>query len=172
MVKSWLKIAATRDDRRGPPMNEIVLTPVATVRGGRVAPDDDRWGAVEAEIELDPRFPEAALLGLDGFSHLVVVFQFHQLDPAQVKTGARRPRGNPAWPETGVFAQRGSPRPNRLGVTTCEILGVHGRRVRVRGLDAIDATPVLDMKPAMRGFEPRGALRQPVWADEIMQDYW
>lgn len=153
-------------------MTDIVLTPVATVRGGRVAPDDDDWGSVEAEIELAPHLPEAALLGLDQFSHLVVVFQFHLLDPAQVKTGARRPRGDPAWPEVGVFAQRGSPRPNRLGVTACEIVGVAGRSVRVRGLDAIDGTPVLDMKPVMREFEPRGTLRQPDWVAQLMKDYW
>lgn len=153
-------------------MTAIVLEPVGHVRGGRLAPDDDAWGAVEAEIELAPHLPEIALAGLETFSHLVVVFQFHLLDPAQVKTGARRPRGNPAWPQVGVFAQRGSPRPNRLGVTACALLGVAGRRVRVRGLDAVDGTPVLDMKPAMREFEPRGALRQPDWVSELMKDYW
>lgn len=151
---------------------DVTLTPVAHVRGGRVEPDDDHWGEVTADLELASHLPDDAIAGLDQFSHLVAVFQFHRLDPAQVRTGARRPRGNPAWPEVGVFAQRGSPRPNRLGVTTCDILGVDGRRVRVRGLDAIDSAPVLDMKPAMKGFEPRGALRQPGWADDIMRDDW
>lgn len=153
-------------------MADIVLTPVATVRGGRAAPDDDHWGAVEAELELADHLPETALAGLDGFSHVVVVFHFHAVDPADVRIGARRPRGNSDWPEVGVLAQRGSPRPNRLGVTTCELLGVVGRRARVRGLDAIDGTPVLDIKPAMREFEPRGALRQPGWVSELMKDYW
>lgn len=150
----------------------ITLEPVAVVVGGRLAPDDDAWGAVEADIVLAPHLPDAALAGLDAFSHCLVVFQFHRLDPDKVATGARRPRGNPAWPEVGVFAQRGSPRPNRLGVTTCEIVAVDGRRLRVRGLDAIDGTPVLDVKPAMTGFEPRAPLREPAWAGEIMQDYW
>lgn len=153
-------------------MTEIALTPVATVRGGRLAPDDDHRGSVVAEIELADHPPDAALAGLDAFSHLVVAFQLHKLKPAQTRAGARRPRGNPVWPEVGVFARRGGPRPNRLGVTTCEILALEGRRGRVRGLDAIDGAPVLDMKPAMKGFEPRGALRQPAWADDIMRDYW
>jgi tRNA-Thr(GGU) m(6)t(6)A37 methyltransferase TsaA len=154
-------------------MNEtITLAPVAYVRGGRLKPDDDAWGAVESEIELAQGLPDAALTGLDQFSHLVVIFHFHALPPDKVVTGARRPRGEAAWPEVGVFAQRGSPRPNRLGVTTCEILGVEGRRARVRGLDAIDGTPVLDLKPVMRGFEPRGDIREPTWATEIMSNYW
>lgn len=151
---------------------DIVLQPVAFVRGGRVEPDDDGWGNVEAAIELAERLPEAALRGIETFSHLVVVFHFHKIDPDKVVVGARRPRGNPDWPEVGVFAQRGSPRPNRLGVTVCDIVRVDGRRVVVRGLDAIDGTPVLDIKPAMRGFEPRGDLREPEWASALMANYW
>ena len=143
------------------------------MRGGRSEPDDDDWGAVACKIALDPaRYGPEALVGLDDFSHAVVVFLFDRIDPAAVTTGARRPRGNPAWPEVGVFAQRGSPRPNRLGVTTVEVLGVAGLGLRVRGLDAIDGTPVLDIKPAMSGFEPRGPLREPDWARAIMQAYW
>jgi len=72
----------------------------------------------------------------------------------------------------GIFAQRGKNRPNRLGVSVCEITGVAGRNLHVRGLDAIDGTPVLDIKPVLSGFLPRGELREPAWAREIMKDYW
>ena len=150
----------------------IALEPIGHVRGGRVENEDDAWGSVEAAIELAGHLPDEALQGLDAFSHALVVFHFDRIDPATVSTGARRPRGNPAWPAVGILAQRGSPRPNRLGVTACEVLGVEGRRLRVRGLDALDGTPVLDIKPVMREFEPRGPLRQPAWADEIMAAYW
>ncbi len=150
----------------------ITLEPIGHVRGGRVENEDDAWGAVEAAIELAPHLPAEALQGLDAFSHALVVFHFDRIDPAKVASGARRPRGNPAWPEVGILAQRGSPRPNRLGATTVEVLGVEGRRLRVRGLDAIDGTPVLDIKPVMAGFEPRGAIREPDWAREIMAAYW
>ncbi len=142
------------------------------VRGGRVENEDDAWGSVEAAVELAPHLPDEALRGLNAFSHVLVVFHFHRIDPAKVSTGARRPRENPAWPEVGVFAQRGSPRPNRLGVTTCEMRDVEGRHLLVRGLDAIDGTPVLDLKPVMQGFEPRGVIREPAWAREIMAAYW
>ena len=153
-------------------MSDITLKPVATVRGGRTENEDDAWGDVEAEIVLADHLPDEALQGLDGFSHAVILFHFDRLDPARVNTSARHPRGNAAWPKVGIFAQRGSPRPNRLGVTTVEVLGVDGRVLRVRGLDALDGTPVLDIKPVMAGFEARGAIRQPAWAEEIMADYW
>ena len=71
-----------------------------------------------------------------------------------------------------IFAQRGKNRPNRIGVTVCEIVAVDGLSLEVRGLDAIDGTPVLDLKPVMAGFAPRGAHREPDWAREIMKDYW
>ncbi len=153
-------------------MPPITLEPIGRVVGGRAENVDDAWGAVEAAIELADGLPAEALRGLDAFSHALVVFHFDRIDPADVRTGARRPRGNPAWPQVGIFAQRGSPRPNRLGVTTVEVRGVEGRRLLVRGLDAIDATPVLDIKPVMAGFEPRGSIREPDWALEIMAAYW
>ena len=153
-------------------MQPITLEPIGHVVGGRAENVDDAWGAVEAGIELADRLPAEALQGLDAFSHALVVFHFDRIALEDVKTGARRPRGNPAWPQVGIFAQRGSPRPNRLGVTTVEVRGVEGRRLLVRGLDAIDATPVLDIKPVMAGFEPRGSIREPDWALEIMAAYW
>jgi tRNA-Thr(GGU) m(6)t(6)A37 methyltransferase TsaA len=150
----------------------FTLTAVAEVAGGRAAPDDDRWDSETAEIVLDARFGPEAFAGLDSFSHAEVVFLFDRIDEAAVNTGARRPRGNPDWPEVGIFAQRGSGRPNRIGVTVCRILALEGRRLRVQGLDAIAGTPVLDVKPVLSGFLPRGAVREPDWARAIMQDYW
>lgn len=70
------------------------------------------------------------------------------------------------------LAQRGKNRPNRLGLTTVRVLGVAGRSLRVAELDAIDGTPVLDIKPVMAEFLPRTAVRQPAWSRELMRDYW
>jgi tRNA (adenine37-N6)-methyltransferase len=83
-----------------------------------------------------------------------------------------RPRGNPDWPMVGIFAQRGRNRPNRIGVSVCRIVKVDGTRLEVEGLDAIDGTPVLDIKPVLKGFLPRGKVREPDWASSIMADYW
>jgi len=151
----------------------IEVEPIGWVHGGRVDAVDDDWGAVEATVSLDAdRYGPDALAGLDAFSHVDVVYCFHLLDPAEIVLGTRRPRGNPDWPEVGIFAQRGRVRPNRLAVSTAEILAVEGLDVRVRGLDAVDGTPVLDLKPHMSGFDPRTAVREPMWALEIMRDYW
>jgi tRNA (Thr-GGU) A37 N-methylase len=149
------------------------VTPVGWVRGGRDQPVDDDWGASRARIELDPaRFTADALAGLDAFSHVEVIFLFDRVGEAEIEYGARRPRGRADWPRVGIFAQRGKNRPNRLGLCTCRVVGVEGLALTVEGLDAIDGTPVLDLKPAMRGFLPRGALTEPAWAAEIMKNYW
>ncbi|MFT4030098.1 MAG: TrmO family methyltransferase [Protaetiibacter sp.] len=71
-----------------------------------------------------------------------------------------------------VISQRGKNRPNRIGTTICKVLGVDGTVLRVSGLDAIDGTPVLDLKPWMTEFGPRGAVRQPAWSTELMAEYW
>ena len=137
----------------------IELEPVGRVVGGRRAPEDDGWAAERAVIRLDARFAPEALAGLEAFSHLEVVFLFHLVDPARVATGARRPRGNPAWPEVGIFSQRAKDRPNRLGVSRCTLVRVDGLDVHVACLDAVDGTPVLDLKPHMSGFDARGEVR-------------
>lgn len=151
----------------------VSLVPIGTVCGGRTDPVDDLWGAVDAEIRLDrQRFGPDSLVGLDEFSHLDIVFFFHLRDESTLVTGARKPRGIADLPEVGIFAQRASGRPNRLGVSTCELLAVTGTSVSVRGLDAIDGTPVLDMKPHLAEMGPRGQVREPEWVKRLMQHYW
>jgi tRNA (Thr-GGU) A37 N-methylase len=135
----------------------IVLKPIGHVRGGRAEPIDDDWDSVDATIELDEtQFKPDATASLDAFSHIEVVFHFNRVPDALV----------------GIFAQRGKGRPNRIGVTVCRLLAADGLRLKVRGLDAIDGTPVLDIKPVMRGFLPRGDVREPDWAAELMAGYW
>jgi tRNA (Thr-GGU) A37 N-methylase len=146
---------------------------VGRVRGGRDAAEDDDWGASRARIELDPdRFTPEALAGLDEFSHAEIVFLFDRVGEDEVEFGARHPRGREDWPKVGIFAQRGRNRPSRIGVSVCRILGVDGTALEVEGLDAIDGTPVLDIKPVLTGFLPRGEVREPEWAGEIMENYW
>jgi tRNA-Thr(GGU) m(6)t(6)A37 methyltransferase TsaA len=153
--------------------DEYTVAAIGRVVSARVGREDDDWGSVESIIRLDDaRFTPDALAGLDEFSHVEVIFLFDRFDEEKVTTGARHPRGNEAWPRVGIFAQRASSRPNRLGVTTCELVAVDGLEVRVRGLDAIDATPVLDIKPYVREFEPRMAVHQPAWITELMSGYW
>jgi tRNA-Thr(GGU) m(6)t(6)A37 methyltransferase TsaA len=151
----------------------IAMTPIGFVRGGRDQAIDDDWGRSRARVELDPaQFTPEALAGLDAFSHAEVLFVFDRVGVDEIEYGARHPRGRKDWPKVGIFAQRGKNRPNRIGLCTCRVVGVHDLVLEVEGLDAIDGTPVLDIKPAMRGFLPREELREPAWAEEIMKDYW
>ncbi|MEQ4726168.1 SAM-dependent methyltransferase [Nonomuraea sp. B19D2] len=154
-------------------MQAITLEPIGSVVGGRIEAFDDDWNTEQAVIRLDgTRFGPDALAGLDAFSHLEVVFQFHLVDPSSVTTSARRPRGNPDWPKAGIFAQRGKNRPNLLGISRCRLLAVDGLDIHVRGLDAIDGSPVLDVKPYMDEFGPQGPTVQPEWATELMRAYY
>ncbi|HTP76978.1 MAG TPA: SAM-dependent methyltransferase [Rhizomicrobium sp.] len=151
----------------------ILLRAIGHVVGGRSEPIDDAWDSVEATIALDPdQFAAEATAGLAEFSHIEVVFHFDQVPDAEINSGARRPRGRADWPLVGIFAQRGKGRPNRIGVTVCRLLAADGLFLKVRGLDAIDGTPVIDIKPVMKGFLPRGEVREPAWAKELMDGYW
>lgn len=148
------------------------VKPIGVVRSPRADLTDDFWGKVDAEIALADHLPEEAFAGLSEFSHVEVIFLMDRIDPARVEMGARRPRGRLDWPMVGIFAQRGKARPNRIGLTRAAIRKVAGRVLSVRGLDAIDATPVLDIKPWMEEFAPIGETRQPRWATELMADYY
>jgi tRNA-Thr(GGU) m(6)t(6)A37 methyltransferase TsaA len=155
------------------PLEVVTLTPIGVVRSPRDEVRDDDWGDVVSTIELDAaRFGADALLGLDAFSHAEVLFFMNRVDEADIEWGARHPRGRTDWPRVGVFAQRAKWRPNRLGASLCRILRVEGLTVSVLGLDAIEGTPVLDVKPYMREFGPRGEVRQPPWATELMSQYY
>lgn len=154
-------------------MSPITLVPIGHVRGGRVEPFDDDWDAVTAAIDLDPAlFNPDALASLDAFSHIEVVFHFHAAPETATHNGPRHPRDRADWPLVGIFAQRGKDRPNHLGVTVCRLLKAEGLTLTVQGLDAIDGTPIVDIKPVMKEFLPRGQIVQPQWASELMAGYW
>ena len=155
-------------------MSPITLAPIGRVHSPRTEAKDDFWGNVTSLIELDgTRFTPDSLLGLTDFSHIVVLYNLHLIPDANIVTGACHPRGNPDWPRVGIFAQRKKDRPNRLGVSVCELLEVDGLKLKVKALDAIDGTPVLDIKPYVREFEPDPVrVRQPQWMTELMDDYF
>ena len=152
---------------------EILVTPIGFVRSAMETPLDDVWGGTVCRIELDKtRFTRESLAGLDEYSHVEIVFVFDRLAESELEYGARRPRGRADWPVTGIFAQRAKKRPNRIGVTVCRLRSIGDLWIEVESLDAIDGTPVLDIKPYIREFGPKGDVRQPAWASELMVHYW
>ena len=150
----------------------ISMSPIAVVKNIRKEVEDDNWGDVVSVIELDSAYSEEALFEIENFSHAEIYFYFHLVEEIKIETGARYPRNNKEWPKVGIFAQRGKNRPNRLGATTVKILKREGRQLFVQGLDAVDGTPVIDIKPVMKEFLPREAVTQPAWATELMRNYW
>jgi tRNA-Thr(GGU) m(6)t(6)A37 methyltransferase TsaA len=150
-----------------------LITPIGIVRSpiGEVA--DDVFGGVQCRVELDQsRFTPECLAGLDELAHVEIVFMLDRVKDSEIQFGARHPRGRTDWPKVGIFAQRAKHRPNRIAVTVCRLISVQGLAIVVEGLDAIDGTPVLDIKPYMREFGPREPVRQPAWATELMSGSW
>lgn len=151
----------------------FTVEPVAHVIGGRRQPTDDYWGGAKAIIRIDnEKFGLDAVKGLEDFSHLEIVFLFHLVDRTDLNAGARRPRDNPEWPKVGIFGHRNMRRLNWLGVSRCRLAQVDGLDLHVEELDAVDGTPVLDIKPWFAEMGPRGPLRQPTWPTEMLRLYF
>lgn len=149
----------------------LAVTPIGTVRSAATAAVDEDWGAIEARIVLEPAL-RPGLRGLEEFSHLVVVTFLHRASFDPARHLVRRPRGLASLPELGIFAQRAKDRPNPLGISCVPLLAVEEDGLRVRGLDAIDGTPVLDLKPYFPQFDAAGEVRLPAWVGELMRGYF
>jgi len=150
----------------------ITMQPIGYVKNQRTMVEDDNWGGVVSTIVLDNAFDPDCLQGIEAFSHAEIIFHFDQVDERKIIRGARHPRNNPDWPRVGIFAQRAKNRPNRLGSTIVRVLDCQGPALHVVGLDALDHTPVLDIKPVMQEFLPRDPVQQPAWSHELMRAYW
>jgi tRNA-Thr(GGU) m(6)t(6)A37 methyltransferase TsaA len=149
----------------------VNIDPIGEVQNEAAEAGDENWGAVVSRIRLRPEYARG-LLGLDGFSHAVIVFSMHNAEFEERKHLVRRPRDREDMPLLGIFAQRARHRPSRIGVTTVEIRGVQGDTLAVSGLDAIDGSPVLDIKPHMPVFDAPSSVRQPEWVERLMTGYF
>ena len=126
---------------------DILLSPIGWVRSDQNGPREDYWGEVFSEIVPDTaRFLPDALEGLSEFSPIEVLFHLHGVNENSVVKGRRHPRGNVNWPEVGIFALRAKARPNRIAATICRLISVGGLTLRVQGLDAMNGSPVIDIK--------------------------
>ena len=148
----------------------MILEPIGVVKSPVSEGVDEGWGSVTSEVVIDEGYA-SGLTGLDAFSHILVVFYMHMYTFDAGSDLVRRPQGRPDMPEVGIFAQRAKHRPNPIGVTAVELVSVEGSVVTVMGLDAIDGTPVLDVKPYFPAFDRREA-ETPSWVDELMKDYF
>ena len=136
----------------------VVRSPYATPLD---APRQGEFALAESVIEVAPEF-EAGLEGIERLDRLLVLWWAHEADRSLLQ----RPGTD------GVFSMRAPHRPNPICVTEVTLLRREGLRLVVTGLDAIDGTPVLDVKPYLAEFAPRTAVHQPAWSHELMRGYW
>ena len=140
--------------------SEIVLKPIGVVKTTAVG-DDVKDKTRISRIIIHNELAEA-LDGVDGFSHLFVLFWLHKIPDEQRKTLKVHPRGRRDLPLVGIFATRSMLRPNPVGLTLVELVKVEGNVLTVRGLDALDGTPVLDIKP-FDNWDAARAAKVPRW---------
>ena len=140
----------------------IEVTPIGVVRSGERDVGRQDWSRVRSEVELRPGLAEA-LTGLDGFSHVIVVGWLDQIPDALRERRQAYPGGDERLPLLGSFALRGA-RPNPLAVTVCRLRGIEGSTLHVEGLDLVDGTPVLDVKPYIAVYDAVPDAKLPRWA--------
>ena len=139
---------------------EITLRPIGYVRSEIKEPTRERRPDIVSEVIIDASLNEG-LDNLDEFSHIIILYWIHiSRGPAPTKV---HPRGNPEHALMGVFATRSPSRPNPIGKATVELLQRQDNILKVRGLDAIDGTPVLDIKPYIPGYDSVNNARAPSW---------
>lgn len=151
-------------------MEEIIMTPIGYVRNDVVVKKDVSWGEDVSRIVIDQAYAPG-LEGIEGFSHAIILFHLDQAAFVRERHLQRRPQEREDMPVVGIFAQRCKDRPNRIGVTSVEVVSVDGDALVVRGLDAIDGTPVLDIKPYFPAYDRKDAY-VPEWVDRLMEHYF
>lgn len=141
---------------------EINLAPIGFIKNGITEPKREDWQTITSEIIINEDLKEA-LSRIEEFSHLIVIYWMHKLAPSQRSVTKVHPKGNQNLPLVGVFASRSPARPNPIGITTVKLLEHRDNVLKVIGLDAIDGTPVLDIKPHIPGSDSPVKAKTPRW---------
>jgi tRNA-Thr(GGU) m(6)t(6)A37 methyltransferase TsaA len=149
----------------------VNFEPIGTIESPVREAVDENWGSIESKIHLESSFA-SGLQGIDGFSHIIVVFFMHQSTFESASDLVRLPQGRPDMPQIGIFAQRAKHRPNPIGITTVRLIEVDGNVLKVKGLDAIDGTPVLDIKPYFPAYDRVQGAVIPEWVKRLMKGYF
>lgn len=146
------------------------MRPVAFVSNDVREKKDAFWGGDVSRITLAEGLG-GAFDGLADFSHAVVLYHLDRAEFVPGKHTRRRPQNRDDMPLVGIFSQRGKDRPNRIGMTAVKVLSVEGNTLTVQGLDALDGTAVLDVKPYYPAYDRRDA-DVPEWVSRLMERYF
>jgi tRNA-Thr(GGU) m(6)t(6)A37 methyltransferase TsaA len=141
---------------------EINLTPIGFVKNSLKEPKREDVQSVTSEIIVNEDLKEA-LSGIDEFSHIIVIYWMHLIPSSERSIMKVHPKRNQNLPLTGVFATRSPARPNPMGMATVKLLERRGNILKVIGLDAVNGTPVLDIKPHIPGSDSPAGAKTPGW---------
>ena len=148
-----------------------MFEPIGNVKSRATEKVDQHWGQVISEIIIKEELRDG-LQGLEDFSHVIVVYHLSEAKFVKENHLVRRPQGRADMPKVGIFAQRAKDRPNTIGVTAVKLLSVKQNAITVQGLDAIDGTPVLDIKPYYPQYDLKENAHVPEWVNILMADYF
>lgn len=151
-------------------MNEITMKPIGYVKNDVQEKKDISWGEDVSNIILEEEYHNG-LKGFEEFSHAIILYYLDKAEYIREKHLQRHPQNRQDMPLVGIFSQRGKDRPNKIGMTSVEIVAVSDSTLTVRGLDAISGTPVLDIKPYYPVYDKKDATT-PEWVDRLMENYF
>ena len=151
-------------------MQDIVMKPIGYVQNDIENKKDVSWGNDVSTIMLNEEY-YSGLYGLEDFSHVTILYYLDQAIFDRTKHLQRRPQNRDDMPLVGIFSQRGKDRPNQIGMTSVQIVSVTDQCLTVKGLDAIDGTPVLDIKPYYPVYDKKDA-KVPEWVQRLMEHYF
>lgn len=151
-------------------MTDIVMQPIGYVKNEVTQRKDTSWGEDTSTVVLNDEY-KTGLTGLEDFSHAIIIFHLDKAKYEKEKHLQRRPQNRDDMPLVGIFSQRGKDRPNQIGMTSVEIISVTDSTLTVKGLDAIDGTPILDIKPYYPVYDKKDA-KVPEWVERLMEHYF
>lgn len=144
-------------------MTEIKLTPIGVVRNNIKEHRFGNFADEVSEIIIDKKFAEA-LQGIDDYSHVIILYWMDKVNGYLLQ---HRPQGNPNVPVVGIFACRCPPRPNPIAMTTVQLISHKGNKIQVKGLDILDGTPVIDIKPYWPQYDKVENGKIPDWVNKL-----
>jgi len=149
----------------------IEINSIGTIRNTIESKKDKGWGSDISQIIVDKKY-EKGLVGLSDFSHIIVVYYLDKANFDMDKHLVRRPQNREDMPMVGILSQRAKDRPNPIGITSVELVNVEGNIISVKGLDAIDNTPLIDIKPYYPMYDCKEGAIVPEWVNRLMESYF
>ena len=148
-----------------------MFNPIGIIKCDVTEKVDSNWGNISSQIIIDEHLTNG-LMGLSDFSHIIVIYHLNQAKFIYEKHLSRKPQGRDDMPAAGIFSQRAKDRPNPIGITAVKLISVNENIIEVQGLDAINGTPVLDIKPYYPQFDLKENSIVPDWVNILMKDYF